>query len=74
MEGPRGKPKTETMRRERNPVSMNMFLQQQNHKEEGLRKSLKRRCKAKEKAAPTNAGKNRTIKKNSWEDEGLKQD
>ena len=62
------------MKRKEHYEYESMFLQQKNHKEKGLRKSLKRRCKAKEKAAPANAGKNRTIKKNSWEDEGLKQD
>ena len=64
------KPKTETMRKERSPT---MCLQQQNQKEEGLRKRLKRSIQRK-KVAPTSAVKKRNFKKNSSEAKGLKQE
>ena len=50
-----------------------MCLQQENDKEEDLRKRLKRSIQRKQ-VAPTNSVKKRTFKKNISEANGLKED
>ena len=64
---PQGKSKSEAMR-----SSPTMCLQQQNLKEEGLRKSLKRSIQQ-QKTPPPSAKKKRTIKNKSLVDKGRKQ-